>query len=157
MVLNVTTLISELAQTSYAIADSPWVSSTQLSRSHSVNVQILPDINNFQFPEESDSVTLILQSPHGKVSQEVTLVKSNAVSNVATSTIVDQSLFEAGSASTTEALFYTFTDVPEGGTVSVSALFTSGTQQYVMGFAKLSDITNLNSPTVAFRIRNNFV
>jgi len=152
MVANVIVDASELAQTSDAIANSAWVSSTTLTRTHTVSIQVLPDEDNFEFPESSDTVTLILQSPQGKVYQEVSMSKDDAVGNVDTSIIVDQTLFADGSGSTVEALQYTFDNVPEGGEISISALFTSGTEYYVVGYAKLTGITNLDSPTVAFRI-----
>jgi len=152
MVANVAAAVSELAQTSVAIANSAWVSSTELTRTHSVSLQVLPDENDFEFPESSDTVTLILQSAQGKVCQEVTMNKEDIAANSDTSVIVDQTLFEDGSSSTVEAVLYTFTDVPEGGVINVSAFFTSSSTGSVLGFAQLVGVTNLDSPTYAFRI-----
>lgn len=157
MVGNIAVDAAEIAQTGFAINNSAWSSSFAMSRTHSVQLQVLPDENNFQFPEVADSVTLILKSPKGKVNMSVKLNKSNVVQNVKTSQIDGKSasgdpLFSAEGSDTTEALIYTFKEVPEGGKIDVIALFTAGEHGYVVGHAKYR-IDNIGEVKTAFRIK----
>ena len=158
MIANIATDAVELGRTGYSISHSQWTEHTELSRSHTVRLQILPDENNFQFPEVSDKFTLVLRSSGGNVNLKASGSKEKYVTNVDKSSIdgtpVPQgsTLFAKGSADTTEVLNYTFDHVPEGGTIDVEVYFTAGTQGYVMGHAHYT-IDNVGDVKVAFRIK----
>ena len=156
MVGNIAVDVSEIVQTGCAINNSAWSSSFTLSRTHRVEVQVLPDENNFQFPEAADTAVLILKSPEGKVNKSVRLQKAKEAKNVPVSRIdgVPASgtpLFNPDAADTTEAIFYTFDGVPEGGKIDVIVLFTAGKAGYVVGHAKYR-IENVGNVKTALRI-----
>ncbi len=156
MVGNIAVDTAEIAQTGFAINNSSWSASFVLSRTHRVEVQVLPDENNFQFPEAADTAVLILKSPKGKVDRHVRLNKATVAENVPVSDIdgtpaSGKPLFDPGSADTVEAIFHTFFEVPEGGEIDVIALFTAGSSGYVVGHAKYR-IGNVGEVKTAFRI-----
>ncbi len=158
MIADIATDAAELGRTGYSISHSDWTEYTEVSRSHTVQLQILPDADNFQFPEVADRFTLVLRSSGGGVSLRFSGKKERYVTNVGKHKIDGRpvpsgsELFAEGSADTTEVLNYTFDNVPEGGTIDVEVYFTAGTQGYVTAHAKYT-IDNVGDVKVAFRVK----
>jgi len=111
---------AELGETIAAVTQSPFIIENTITRTHNINLTMLPDKNDYEFPATATSYQGIV-------------VFENA----------DPVSFTGAVSGGSERITHPFNNVPAGGTVSVYVEFLSDTG-WIDGSKKVTGISNLN-------------